>query len=196
VIQDVISDYEMARTCIARMREDLRSIYVVQKPEYSKPEFNDPPDLYRIVSKNDYEGEESFPELRFASHAHLVLDNSPVPEGVARIVYYVEESEDYGYVLKRSDSLYPYNRLEEEYIGYGEDFAKKNSDPVLCENVKSLVFKFIDQDKEEYESWNSESDEHKFSTPLIIEIELQIGDYTRTRIFETKIHLPVLRGKI
>ena len=73
---------------------------------------------------------------------------------------------------------------------------KKKSDPVLCENVKSLVFKYYDQEGSEYDVWDSDSADVDYSTPRAIKITLEIGDDSSFLHFETMVKLPVFREKI
>ena len=66
--------YDMAKNCLNRMSRDLDAIYVTQPPFYKKPEFDDPPDLYRIVGSSADTGGTDFASLRFASSSHISLD--------------------------------------------------------------------------------------------------------------------------
>ena len=87
-------------------------------------------------------------------------------------------------VLKRSDHLYPYPEFEE-----------RPDDPVLCKDVKSLAFKYIDAEDNASESWNSESDEFGYATPQAVTVQLEIGDEKTSTIFETAVKLPIYREK-
>jgi hypothetical protein len=68
--------FDMAKNCLNRMTLDLEAIYVRQPPLYKKPEFDDPPDLYRIVGSTAEAGGTSFATIRFASSAHIQLEKS------------------------------------------------------------------------------------------------------------------------
>ena len=63
----------------------------------------------------------------------MPLERSTAQDGIAEIVYYVQAVPGGGLRLKRADNLYPYPRFEERSV-----------DPVLCENVKSLAFEYVD----------------------------------------------------
>lgn len=176
--------YNMAKSCLNRMKIDLEALYVTQPPFYKKPEFDDPPDNYRFVgSMEDIDGT-SIASLRFASRAHIPFAAGD-RGGIAEIVYYVQAQNDGRMVLRRSDHLYPYPQFEE-----------KGSDPVLCRYVKSLAFKYIDADGEESETWNSDADDFDHATPTAIGIVLEIGTESETYTFETTVKLAVHRKKL
>jgi general secretion pathway protein J len=176
--------FEMAKNCLNRMTQDLQALYVRQPPLYKKPEFNDPPDLYRIVGSTAETGGTGFAALRFASSAHIQLEKSR-RDGIAEIVYYVQARDDGNMVLKRADNLYPYPEFEE-----------KGADPVLCNNLKSLEFKYYDTDGDEFDEWDSDSDEYAYATPAAIRIRLEIGNETTSYEFETTVHPAARRDKI
>ncbi len=176
--------YEMAKNCLKRMTLDLESAYVALPPLYKPPEFDDPPNDYRIVGSSEDSGGTGFAQLRFTSRAHLPLFDS-TKGGVAEIVYYLVARENGSLVLKRSDNLYPYPEFEE-----------KGSDPTLCERVKSLAFKYYDAEGSEYEAWDSESSEYEYATPASIAIQLEIVDDGGSQYFGTLVKLPVQRPKI
>jgi general secretion pathway protein J len=176
--------YDMAKNCLNRMSLDLAALYVTQPPFYKKPEFDDPPDIYRIVGSNvDIDGT-GFATLRFTSSAHIPLDNSS-RGGIAEIVYYVQTKTDGQLVLKRADHLFPYPPFEET-----------GSDPVLSRHVKSLAFKYFDAEGEESEAWNSDTDDYDHATPTAIGIQLEIGNESETYTFETTVRLAVYRKKL
>lgn len=176
--------YDMAKNCLNRMILDLEAIYITQPPIYKPPDFDDPPDPYRIVGSRNEIGGTSFAAIRFTSHAHIPLNKS-VKRGVAEIVYYVQGQDDGQQVLRRGDHLYPYPPFEES-----------SGDPVLSEHVKSLAFKYYDSEDSELEEWNSDSDEYGYATPVAIGIQLEIGDESVSYNFETTVRFVVKREKI
>jgi general secretion pathway protein J len=176
--------YEMAKNCLNRMTLDLEAVYARQAPIYKKPEFDGPPDPYRLVGSTSDVGGTSFATIRFTSNAHVPLENSK-RKGITEIVYYVQAQNDGQMVLRRSDSLYPYPEFEE-----------RASDPVLCNNLKSLAFKYIDTDGEESDEWDSDSDEYGYATPVAVRIALEVGDEAISYSFETTVRLPTGREKI
>jgi general secretion pathway protein J len=182
---EVSGDYhDMAKNCLNRMLIDLQAVYVLTPPFYKKPEFDAPPDPYRIVGATGQNGGTDFASLRFASSAHIDLDRSG-RQGIAEIVYYVHAKPDGQQVLKRGDQLYPYPPFEE-----------RPGDPVLCRHVKSLAFKYYDAEGEAFESWNSDSQEYDYATPAAIAIQLEIGNEAESYAFETTVRLAVHRRKV
>ena len=176
--------YDMAKNCLQRMSLDLDSLYVTQPPFYKKPEFDDPPDSYRLVGTSADAGGTGFAGLRFTSKAHIPLDNSS-RGGIAEIVYYVQAKTDDQLVLRRADHLFPYPPFEE-----------KGGDPVLCQHVKSLAFKYFGAEGEESEGWNSDTADYNHATPTAIGIALEIGNESVSYAFETTVRLAVQRQKI
>jgi general secretion pathway protein J len=176
--------YDMAKNCLHRMSLDLNALYVTQPPFYKKPEFDDPPDAYRLVGSNVDVGGTGFASLRFTSKAHIPLDNSS-RGGIAEIVYYVQAKADDQLVLRRADHLFPYPPFEE-----------KGDDPVLCQYVKSLAFKYYDAEGEESEEWNSDTDDYDHATPTAIGIQLEIGNESESYTFETTVRLAVHRKNL
>ena len=179
-----ITSYEMARNCLNRMIMDLQSVHVSLPPGYTPPDFDDPPDPFRIVGETtDIKGS-GFPWLRFASLAHLPL-RSNKRGGIVEIVYYVQGTDDAGFVLKRADNSYPF-----------QDFEEKASDPVLCEDVKALTIKYLDQESEEYDVWDSDDETYGHATPRAIKIKLELDTGSGPLLFETMVTLPVIREKL
>ena len=164
ILDESADIYEMAKNCMKRLTSDLESIHITQRPLYKPPEFDQPPDPYRIVTTtSDIDGT-GIAQLRFASRAHISLGKSP-GKGIAEIIYYVQAGNDGDLVLKRADNLYPYPAFEE-----------RGSDPVLCKYVKSLAFKFYNQDGTESDVWDSDSDEFGHATPKAIAVRLELAN--------------------
>ena len=176
--------YDMAKNSLNRMALDLGGLYISQTPLYKPPNFDDPPDPYRIVGSSSEIGGTSFAAIRFASNAHIPLNKS-IKRGIAEIVYYVQGQDDGQRVLRRGDHLYPYPPFEEN-----------SGDPVLIEHVKSLAFNYYDSEGSEFEEWNSDSKEYSYATPTAIGIELEIGDESVSYNFETTVRFAVNREKI
>ena len=177
--------YDMAGICLNRMSLDLLATHVALPPQYRKPEFDDPPDPYRIVGVASDPEIGEFPLLRFASLAHVPLHGTDFG-GIARIVYYVRGgTEEASYRLHRADTLMP-----------TEPFEGKDSDPVVCAQVKSLKITYYDHEGNAHESWDSESDEFNFASPTSIEILIQIGQNEDTISFTTTVKLPVQRAAL
>lgn len=175
--------YEMAHGAMGIMQRDLESVYIVQKPGYSPPVFGQDPDPFRFEGGTELTGNTLFPKLRFTSMSHLPV-NRDSKTGIAEIVYYMDESEEYGFILRRSDRLF-----------FSEDFVKIKSDPVLLRKIKTLTVKYYDEDGREHEDWDSESNEFGYASPTAVGIWVEIEDDDRVLPFETRIELRCVREK-
>jgi general secretion pathway protein J len=175
--------YEMGNCCLDRIVSDLKATHIMNSPRYSKPDIDDEPDIYQIKGEKVGAGGESFSRLRFTSLSHLTFQPNG-QDGIAQIVYYVQETENDDYVLRRSDKLYPYPEFEEDTM-----------DPVVCEQVLAFDLVYYDEEGREYEEWDSESDDVEYSTPKSIGINLKLGDQQKTVDFQTQITLPIFRPK-
>ncbi|MEE8399369.1 MAG: prepilin-type N-terminal cleavage/methylation domain-containing protein [Desulfobacterales bacterium] len=187
-VQEGMATAEMAQNCINRMVADLQSIYLTLPPVYEPPEFDTPPEDYRLVGDTTTVGDTPFSRLRFTSSAHLPLGLSIQADGIAEIIYYVQETQDHPFVIRRADNLYPYEPFEE--------FEENENDPVLCEDISALAFKYFDEEGTEYDVWDSESSDTEYATPRIIGISIGVGDAAAPKLYQTKIMLPLYRGKI
>jgi general secretion pathway protein J len=172
---------EMAKNCLNRMAADLQSMVITLPPVYSPPQDDQDPDPYRLRGEVTASGGTPFPRLRFASLAHLPLGGTK-QSGIAEIIYYVRSTRDGKYTLRRSDTLILYGPAEE-----------KETDPILCENLKALTFRYYGTEAEEHEIWDSESEDLSYSTPRAIGIKLAVGTDEKTQEFETLVKLPRFR---
>jgi general secretion pathway protein J len=175
--------FEMGRTCLNYITTDLENIVIAERPFYQPPKTDDPPDPYRLQGTNESMGGTRFAKLQLASHAHVPIGGSP-REGIAEIVYYVQARPDGIYQLKRADHLYPYPRFEE-----------RSSDPVLCENVKSLAFLYYAEDGTDSETWDSESERFANATPAMVAVRLEVAAGEDVFLFQTAVRLPLVRRK-
>jgi len=183
---------EMANDCLNRITLDLTSIHLALPPRYAPPGFDDPADKFRLKGENVEVGSKTFSFLRFSSLAHIPLNRS-ARQGIAIIIYYITKDQDGCFIMKRSDELYPY-----------PDFEEKEDDPILCEYIKSFELVYFDDEDNATDYWDSESDEFKYATPVSIGVKLELGlepglepgDESFSRIFETRVYLPVIREKI
>ena len=183
IVNDSTVDYEMLNNCLIRMTADIESAFVHQKPEYIEPGFDSEPDPYRFEGAGEATGDTVFPLLRFTSLAHLPV-NRDMRQGIAEIVYYVDATEDGEYLLRRSDR-----------ISFEKDFEKNKNHPVLCRRIKKMSVKYIDSEGEEYDDWDSESDEYGFSTPTHVAIMIEAGKDEQTVTFGTRIALHSIRER-
>lgn len=181
-ISEELATCDMAKNCLNRIITDLKSIHAYF-PGDTSLNSDDLLGAYRIVGENTDVGSREFSKLRFTSLAHINLEHD-MRHGIAEIVYYVQKIDEENYVIRRGDSLYPY-----------KFFKKKDSDPLLCKRVKSLEFKYYDYDGNEYDYWDSQSDEFRHSTPRAIGIKLEAGDRPNSLLLEAMVIIPVYRVK-
>jgi general secretion pathway protein J len=88
-----------------------------------------------------------------------------------------------GFRLRRADHLYPYPRFEE-----------RNSDPVLCENVKSLALTYYAEDEADSETWDSDDEQFAYATPVRVAIQLELGE-GESYIFQTTVRPAMARKR-
>lgn len=178
---------EMCQSGMNRITADLNALHIMNYPRYAPPGIDNDDDeekaLYRIEGEAVSMGGHSLAKLRFASLAHLPL-NHDAREGIAEIVYYILESEDDGYTLRRKDTLYPYPEFEED-----------ENDPIVCEQVQTFEVVYFDHEGRETEDWDSQSNDVEYATPVAIAIKLAVGDEQAPMVLDTRIALPVHRYK-
>jgi len=176
-----ISVYESARNCLNRMTFDLQAVYVTFPPVFTPPGSDAPTDPYRFSGEMQTVGSTSFSKLQFTSLAHVAFEKS-MQEGIAEIVYYVQPGDNGTFILRRSDTLYPY-----------KPFQEKGTDPILCENLKSLKLTYYDAEGAEADHWDSDSDDFKYATPRAVGIQLELGSGSFSQQFATLVALPAYR---
>lgn len=174
--------HEMANACLNRMAKDLQSIHVAAYPRYKRPDIDDDPEIYHIKGDKRSTGGQSSSWLRFTSMAHLPF-NHKVQEGIAEIVYYVQQTPEDDLILRRADKLYP----------YPEEFEENDTDPIMCEHIKRFELTYFDANGREYEEWDSESDDMEYGTPRAIGILLEIGTEEISYAFQSRIAVPAYR---
>lgn len=172
---------KMAAAALKRFNTDLSQVVVSLPPAYRKPEFNSEPDPYRIVGIGNTAFGKTVSQLEFASLGHVPAVNGR-QSGVARVVYYVNETQLGEKVLRRSDHLFPY-----------KEFEPQATDPVLCRQVEEFAVFFKTNDGEEIETWNSDSETAAYATPQAIRIVLTLKGGQKEWQFESRHQLPTLR---
>ena len=180
-VETGMNDYEMASEGLNRMLADLRSLYASLPPAYDIPDTAEEPDPYRVVGELSAVGGGEFSRLRFTSLAHLPLGKQ-WRQGIAEIIYYVEEQPDATLSLKRSDRL-----------DFGEPAPEPRNDPILCENVRALKFSFLDAAGDDWDRWDSDSEQYEYATPRAVRIQLAVGSGEQTHAFDVLIALPLYR---
>jgi general secretion pathway protein J len=181
-----LDDYKAAQIAMNRIQKDLMSLCLTLDPAYVLPDIDQEirPDKFGFVSETTQFNQSQFSDLRFASFEHLAF-NPKDTNRIGIIHYYVTELDNKGLVLRRSDT--------------GAVFYKENQpvnpakDPVLCDRILAFELQFIDRKGELKESWDSDSSDFGYGTPMAVRIKLKIGDEQRSANFETSIALPLIR---
>ncbi len=174
--------HELGNTCLNRMTKDLQSIHVAAYPRYKRPDIDDDPEIYHIKGERRTSGGTSFGWVRFTSMAHLPF-NQQVSEGIAEIVYYVQQTPENDFILRRADKLYP----------YPEDFEESDTDPIMCEKLRRFDLIYYDANGRGYDEWDSESDDMAHGTPRAVEIRLEVGTEELSYVFKSRIAIPSYR---
>jgi len=181
-IESDIQSQEMVRTCLNQMLADLGAAYIVPSSEYKPPQSSDPPNPYRMIAENLSTGKKNFPRLGFSSLFHLRLGDRR-QQDIAHIVYYVQPLPSGAFVLRRSETLYPY-----------PPFKENPADPVLCKAIRSLSYTFYDSKGKEYQIWDSDSSDYGRQTPASIHITMELEARQGTSLkMETGLVLPAFR---
>jgi len=175
---------EMGNACIGRITADLEAIHVMSYPRYKQADIDDDQEIYHLLGEEKMLGGSTFTMLRFASLAHLPL-NQDNRQGISEIVYYVQSTDSGEFTLRRTDKLYP----------YPEKFEESPTDPVMCEQVRAFELVYYDHEGQEYKEWDSESDDAEYSTPRSIAIKLALGNEEVPVVFTTEVALPLYRVK-
>ncbi|MBU0995644.1 MAG: prepilin-type N-terminal cleavage/methylation domain-containing protein [Proteobacteria bacterium] len=176
--------HSMAKNCFSIMTSDLMSFFTSLPPAWKKPEFGEDPDPYAIKGELVTLGTETFAKLKFSSLGHIPFHETR-QNGISEIIYYVAETMDGNFGIKRFDQLYPH-----------ETFEESERDPVICEQVRSFEIRYFDEEGEEFDHWDSETEEFGFATPSEIFVKLAVGNETNTQVFETSVKLSVCRKKL
>jgi prepilin-type N-terminal cleavage/methylation domain-containing protein len=181
-IEADIQSQEMARTCLNQMLADLGAVYIVPFSEYKPPQSLDPPNPYSIIAESLSTGKKTFPRLGFSSLFHLRLGDRR-QQDIAHIVYYVQPLPSGAFVLRRSETLYPY-----------PPFKENPADPVLCKGIRSLSYTFYDSKGKEHQTWDSDSSDYGRQTPASIHITVELEARQGTSLkMETGLVLPAFR---
>jgi prepilin-type N-terminal cleavage/methylation domain-containing protein len=181
-IENEIRSQEMGRTCLNQMLDDLGAVYVVPSSEYKPPKSADPPNPYCLIAENLSAGNKTYSRLGFSSLFHLRLGDRR-QQDIAHIVYYVQPEPNGTFILRRSETLYPY-----------PPFKENPSDPVLCKDIRSLSYTFYDSKDKEYQTWDSDSSGYGREMPAAMHItmELEAGQGAALKM-ETGLVFPVFR---
>jgi general secretion pathway protein J len=187
--QELVEEYQGVKNAMERIQLDLDSALIAGAATYKVPDMDAPPDPWRIKGEKENIDGLDFMRLRFASLAHVDLAGDGASGGIAEIVYYVtRDNAGEGYVLRRRDQLF-------EDL-YGKKEIK--GDPVLLTGVRSFTVKFLDEEDEWQDAWDSDTDDQGYGTPKAIALtveeggpDVRQGEGSR---FSTTIRLPMHRA--
>lgn len=176
--------YQMARTALKRMTEDLESAYLPKPIASSNTEEANLKSIGFFGEDFSLDGR-SADRLRFTSGRRLLLDEYD-RVGSGGIEYYVKKSHnEEGFILYRSDTLDLENQPEEETGGW-----------ILCDSLYSINFTYHDNDGETHDSWDSAVDSSKERLPAMVSINLEflnISDPETPFRFMTSVMLPMAK---
>ena len=174
--------YDMARTTLERISEDLACLYVgdVENPGSANEKGSKP----LLVGEDLQTDDQSADTLLFLSWAHVSFNFGRVPEGPAEIAYYTRALENTNTLaLYRSDTL---DYLESPDTGEGG--------LLLCDQLKWVDFTFYDQQGQSHKQWDTTQTELKNSSlPSRVTVSLgfnNILDPEKPLEFRTGVALP------
>ena len=177
IIKDSEEDsrtYDMARTTMQRLLNDLDNAAVSGGK-------------FVFIAREANVPDAGFVDLTFASRSHLPFSEDDIPSGLTEITYYIDEdASGDGYRLMRKDSL--------SEAGDQEGSGQRGF--VLCEQLLSLTYQFIDAKGMAHDFWDSSGDREgeKNKVPAIVAIELKLNNIhnrNHPHTFATKVFMPL-----
>ncbi|MGD9158759.1 MAG: type II secretion system protein [Desulfobacteraceae bacterium] len=171
--------YEMARTTLIRIVEDLESTYIPK--DSNDPQENENKESF--VGQKDFIEDRRADRLRFFSKSHIDISESPVEGGDAKIVYYPLEKEDESISLYRSDTPGNLEWPEENTKGW-----------IICEGLYSISFTYTDKNGNTHNDWNESVTNSNNKLPSIINIKLEFTDRDNPETpltFTTAVAMPL-----
>ncbi len=180
--------YDMARTALERIREDLESAYLPETLKEQKEAFKEE----GFVGADQEINGKSADTLRFCSRAHIDFTLEGRGLENARISYYLKESENGGsFSLYRSDTPIFERASNENEAGV-----------VLCDDLTSINFIYYDAYGEAHSSWDSKEGNFKNKLPSRVSVIIELSYHEAKEEplkFMTGVSLPMgehLHGKM
>jgi general secretion pathway protein J len=171
--------YEMARTALIRIVEDLESTYIPEPSEGGQGETGNE----AFIGQDDFiEGRES-DRIRFFSRSHVDLEVSQDEAGEAKIAYYPVLKEDKSITLYRSDTLANLEWPEENTGGWR-----------ICEGLYSVSFTYRGKDGNTYDAWDKSVAGPDTVLPSMVTVKLEFidkDDPEKPLTFSTSVALPL-----
>jgi len=171
--------YEMARTALIRIVEDLESTYIPRGAGSTQGNEN----IESFTGQEDYIEGRRADQIRFFSKSHIDIIESPTEGGDAKIAYYPLLKEDESISLYRSDTPGNLEWPEEKTNGW-----------IICEGLYSISFTYTDKNGEIYDNWDESVTDSAIKLPSIINIKLEFIDRDNPETpltFSTAVALPL-----
>ncbi len=171
--------YEMARTTLIRIVEDLESTYIPK--EINGSQDNENRDSF--TGQTDYIEGRRADRIRFFSKSHIDIGESVIEGGDAKIAYYPLLKEDESISLYRSDTPGNLEWPEENTNGW-----------IICEGLYSISFTYRDKDGDTHDEWDESVSGSTNRLPSIINIRLEFinkDDPETPLTFSTAVALPL-----
>jgi type II secretion system protein J len=182
-ITETLTAVSGAATAIEQMTGDIQALHVTEATFYRPPGVGDAPDPYRFRCLSTPDDPQDFKRLEFAAWAHRPLAPSALgiaPGALARVTYFVRRIDD-RFVLMRTDA---------PDLRAGLD--PPPTPAVVCENVRRLRLRFIDEKGEAHDQWDSDDSQWYYATPRAVEILLEIEGESPAQGYYTRI-APVMK---
>lgn len=171
--------YDMARTALIRITEDLESTYIPQVSQDQQPD--DKNEL--LYGLNDYLEGRRADRIRFFSKSHIEISETAFEAGEAKIAYYPLLKEDGSISLYRSDTAGIFSWPEENTRGW-----------LICEGLYSISFTYTDKNGETYDAWDESVINSERKLPSIVNITLEFvdkDDPEKPITFTTAVFIPL-----
>jgi general secretion pathway protein J len=171
--------YEMARTAMTRIVEDLESSYIPEPSGDGQGETKDE----ALTGKDDFIDGREADKIRFFSRSHIDLSESQEEAGEAKIAYYPLIKEDKSITLYRSDTQGNLEWPEENTGGWR-----------ICEGLYSVNFTYRGKDGNTYDTWDESSAGPENRLPSMVTVTLEFidsNDPEKPLTFSTSVALPL-----
>jgi general secretion pathway protein J len=171
--------YDMARTTMIRIIEDLESTYVPR--DSNDPLESDNADVFK-GQEDFFEGRRA-DRIRFFSRSHIDISETLIEGGDAKIAYYPLLKEDQSISLYRSDTPDNLEWPEENTKGW-----------IICEGLYSISFTYTDKNGDIHDNWDESIADPKNKLPSSINITLEFIDRDNPEkpiTFFTAVALPL-----
>ena len=150
--------YEMARTTMIRIVEDLESTYIPKELGNNQPN----EEMESLAGQNDFIEGRRADRIRFFSKSHIDITQTLTEGGDAKIAYYPLINEDETISLYRSDTPGNLEWPEENTKGW-----------IICEGLYSISFTYTDKNENTYDDWDESVSNSSKKLPAIVNIKLE-----------------------